>query len=87
MKYRVEVLPKAADVIRKLDPSVKKRIVIRINWLSEHLDMLPHQMLTGSFKGMFKNRMGDYRILYSIDRQQGIMFVHKVGHRRDVYDE
>jgi mRNA interferase RelE/StbE len=33
----------------------------------------------------YRVRQGDYRILYSIDDQQRIVEVYKVGHRRDVY--
>lgn len=33
----------------------------------------------------YRVRQGDYRVLYSIDDQQVIIEVVKIGHRRDVY--
>ena len=87
MNYRVELLPNAEDSIRKMDMPVRGRILRRIKWLSANLDIIKHQMLVGKFRGMYKNRIGDYRIIYSIDRVNGIMFVHRAGHRSDVYEQ
>jgi mRNA interferase RelE/StbE len=86
VNYRVEVLPKAAEAIRRLDAAVSHRILLRIKWLSANLDIIKHQMLAGKFRGMYKNRIGDYRIIYSIDKVNGIIFVHRAGHRSDIYE-
>lgn len=32
-------------------------------------------------------RVGDYRVIYEIDRNQGRVIVLFIGHRRDVYDD
>ena len=41
--------------------------------------------LRRSLKGYMKLRVGDYRIIYSIDRRTVSVQVIKVGHRKDVY--
>jgi len=41
-------------------------------------------MLTGSH-GLWRIRVGDYRIVYAIDDQRRVVRVAAVGHRRDVY--
>ncbi|MBI3534692.1 MAG: type II toxin-antitoxin system RelE/ParE family toxin [Deltaproteobacteria bacterium] len=41
--------------------------------------------LRRNLKGLMKLRVGDYRIIYSIDRKTIIVYVIKIGHRRDVY--
>ena len=40
--------------------------------------------LTGS-EDVFRIRVGDYRVLYSVEQRRLIVIVFKVGHRRDVY--
>jgi mRNA interferase RelE/StbE len=46
----------------------------------------PHagKPLRGEWKGVYSLRMGDYRILYQIKRDEIILLV--VGHRKRVYE-
>ena len=85
MNYRVELLPNAEDSIRKMDTPVRDRILRRIKWLSTNLDIIKHQMLAGKFRGMYKNRIGDYRIIYTFDDKELFVLVVRVGHRKEVY--
>ena len=41
--------------------------------------------LRRSLRGFLKLRVGDWRIIYSIERKQVIVYVIKIGHRREVY--
>ena len=45
--------------------------------------------LTGEFKGLWRLRVGDYRVVYRIVKEEILVFVVKVGIRRDdkVYEE
>jgi mRNA interferase RelE/StbE len=46
----------------------------------------PHQTikLEGA-EGLFRIRVGDYRIIYEVDRRKRQVIIHHVRHRRDVY--
>jgi mRNA interferase RelE/StbE len=41
--------------------------------------------LTGDFKGCWRYRVGDYRIICSLEDQELIVLVLEIGHRREVY--
>jgi mRNA-degrading endonuclease RelE of RelBE toxin-antitoxin system len=41
--------------------------------------------MTDSKAEAFKLRVGAYRVLYEFDADQGRVFLHYVGHRRDIY--
>ncbi len=41
--------------------------------------------LRRNLKGLMKLRVGDYRIIYSIEREMVTVFVIKIGHRKEVY--
>jgi len=41
--------------------------------------------LRRSLKGLMKLRVGDHRIIYKVQKRKVIVFVIKIGHRRDVY--
>jgi mRNA interferase RelE/StbE len=38
------------------------------------------------FKGLYRIRSGDYRIIYQVQNSELIVLVVKVGNRKDVYD-
>ncbi len=87
MTYQVEVLPKAAEAVRRLDTPISYRILLRLKWLSINFDSIQPQGLTAKLRAMHKLRVGDYRILYSVDHAKGLLIVHRVGHRSDVYED
>jgi mRNA interferase RelE/StbE len=47
----------------------------------------PHKatVLTGNLKGYYSYRVGDYRILFEVDKRQSLLYVEKIEHRREVY--
>lgn len=42
--------------------------------------------LKGQFIGLYRCRIGDYRVIYEILDQEVTVIVLKVGHWKDVYD-
>ena len=43
--------------------------------------------LRRSLKNLMKLRIGDYRVIYSIERKTVTVFVIKIGHRKEVYNK
>lgn len=41
--------------------------------------------LTGGFIGLYSARVGEYRVLYSIDVEHRLISVSRITHRRDAY--
>jgi mRNA interferase RelE/StbE len=35
--------------------------------------------------GMYRQRVGDWRVLFTLERANGELVVHRVGHRREIY--
>ena len=44
------------------------------------------QALSANLSGLFKLRVGDYRVIYSLAPEAKRITIHKVGHRRDIYN-
>ncbi|HCQ20515.1 MAG: toxin [Aphanizomenon flos-aquae LD13] len=86
MNYLVEYEPEAIADLEKLTKSVCQRIVNKINWLAENLDQITPQPLTADLSGFFKLRVGDYRVIYEFDSDERIIFIDRVGHRREIYN-
>ena len=83
-RYRIEFRPAAAGALRKLDPSVRPRLQGAIALLAED----PRPPASRALRGRpgYRVRVGDYRIIYTIDDDVLLVVVVTPGHRRDVYD-
>ena len=85
MNYQAEWEQTALDNLRKMDPSVSQRILVKINWLITNLDKIKTIPLKGPLKNYFKLVIGDYRVIYSISHSKSIIIIHIIGHRSSVY--
>jgi mRNA interferase RelE/StbE len=86
MSYVIEYEPEAFADLEKLTQATSNRIVKKINWLGENFEQINPQPLTADLSGFFKLRIGDYRVIYEFDRQEKIIFIDRIRHRREVYD-
>ena len=81
--YSLFIKPSAAKEIEALPKKDRLKIILRIQGLA--LDPRPSgcEKLSGNDK--YRVRQGLYRILYTINDNEVIVSVVKVGHRREVY--
>ncbi len=83
--YSVKFSQESTDQLAKLGKSDAQQVLNRLRWLAENFDQTTHHPLTGTLKGIFKLRAGDYRALYTFDGKEQTITVHMVKHRREVY--
>ena len=84
MAYQVSILPAALRQLAKLPKAVQKRIQEQIDTLADN--PRPHgvKVLEGQ-QGLYRLRVGDYRVIYQIAAEQLTVLVVRVGHRREIY--
>lgn len=83
LPLRIELLPRAGRQLRALPSDVRVRIEGRIGMLSDDARPPGVQKLHGT--DAYRIRVGDYRVLYTIDDGTQTVTVASVGHRRDIY--
>lgn len=83
-RYRIELRPAAVRALRKLDPHVRRRVQGAIALLAED-PRTPAARALQRRPGL-RVRVGDYRILYTVDNDVLLIVVVTLEHRRDVYD-
>ncbi len=66
-----------------LPPAVRQAAQDKVDEMGTRLATFPHRRLKGRTE--FKLRVGDYRVLYEFDVNQGRIWLHYVGHRREIY--
>ncbi len=85
---RVEFDRDAARDLRKLGATAQKEILAYLRRRIATTDN-PRRFgrpLAGELKGLWRYRVGDYRIVAKIEDDRFIVLVITVGHRREVYD-
>jgi mRNA interferase RelE/StbE len=82
-RYRVEVRPAALRALRNLDATVRPRIEGAIALLAED----PRPPASRPLRGRpgYRVRVGDYRIIYTVQDDVLLIVVVTLGRRRDVY--
>jgi mRNA interferase RelE/StbE len=83
--YDIRILEDASHELARLDKGVGRRIVERVNWLAANFDNIRPEALTWDLIGLYKLRVGDYRVIYEIIRKEKTIVIHTIGHRREIY--
>ena len=71
------------DDLETLDPAVRDRVLSKVSWLQENTSRIAPKKLHRELEGLYRLRVGDYRIVYSV--RGDVIVVERVGHRRDIY--
>jgi len=85
-KYTIEFSRRAAKVFDSLvrsNRNLGQRLVNAIDELAT--DALLGVPLAGRLKGLYKLRVGDYRIVYGINKSRLIIYIFDISHRREIY--
>ena len=79
----VEYRPAAKKSLAKIARQDQLRIYAAIELLQENPRPPASIKIQGS--EFFRVRVGDYRILYSVENQRLLVLIIEIGHRREVY--
>lgn len=86
-KWIVEYTESASKEIHELDGNVKK-IIKRAIEDKLMVDPLKFGLpLRRNLSGLFKLRVGDYRIIYQIRKSEVLVFIIAISHRKNVYNK
>lgn len=87
MAWTVEVSDVAEKQIKKLDKPIQARI---LDYLDDRLEACKNprhfgEPLKANKSGLWRYRVGDYRIMCEIKETKLIVLVLAIGHRKKVY--
>lgn len=88
MSYRIETTARFDKEFKKLDRYTQRMLK---GWIDKNLVGIhnPRQhgkALTANLSGLWRYRIGDYRLLCQIDDDRLVILALSVGHRRDIYE-
>lgn len=79
----VEYTEQALNHLSELENHVADRVLNKVNEATEWTE---HRLERLSGYPYYKLRAGDYRAIITWDRENDVLVVEAVGHRRNVYD-
>ena len=85
--FDVILAPEAQEFFAAADAPFAKKLARCFLQLEQDPRRHPNiKKLSGEFDGYRRYRVGDWRVIFSVDDGQQRVFVLAVGHRRDVYE-
>jgi len=88
-QYFVEFKASAIKELTRLPKATQIKIIRAMKLLSTdpYSALLPIRKMEGgkATEDRYRLRIGDYRVVYEIHKDRVIIFVVRVGHRKDVY--
>ena len=88
MSWDYELTGRAIKQLKKLGKSEQKRI---FKFLDERIldskdPRKTGKALTGDYRGLWRYRVGDYRIVCELKDNKFMVLVVRIGHRKDIYN-
>jgi len=85
--YRIEFLREAYEEFRRLDRPVQELIKEKLEKLAKNPEALKNNIkpLKGRYSGLFRLRVGNYRVIYRLEKDRLLILIVRVGHRREIY--
>jgi mRNA interferase RelE/StbE len=83
--WKVEVTSPALKGFRRLPEKAAAAIVEFVTGVLADNPYRLSKPLTNELPGMRTARRGDYRVLFTLDVEEHILYVHRIEHRSDVY--
>lgn len=88
MTYQIDYTPVFAKHLRKLDRPIQRRVLAALTALGSLDDpTAPLKPLRHSKTGLWRLRVGDYRVILSVRNSELVVLAMDVGHRSTIYDE
>lgn len=87
MKYILRYTKHAKKDLEILNKSDIKRIILKLEYFLDNDPMSFSKPLTGQLKGLFRFRIGDYRVIFHRNSKGKItiLTILKIKHRKDIY--
>lgn len=84
MTYKITLKKSAQKELTKLDRKIAERILTHVYLLAGNPYPPNAKQLVG-MEHSFRLRVGDWRVIYTVENEQLVIEIIRIGHRREVY--
>jgi mRNA interferase RelE/StbE len=83
--YKLDFTDEGRSALTSLDKIVAQRVLDKLKWFLQNIGAVNFKSLEGNLSGLYKLRVGDWRVIYEVNHNDKVVTVHKVGHRKEIY--
>jgi len=85
MTFEITYDKQPIKFLKKLDKNIVKRVLDKIDIVFANEPVPSDAKRIFGEHGVFRIRIGDYRIIYKIFNNDLVILIIKIGHRKNVY--
>ena len=82
--YRLAYRPEVVGDLAKIEKAMAQRLLDKTKWLASNVENLRHEPVSPDLSGLSKYAVGEWRIFYSIDREEHLVDVHLIAHQKEL---
>jgi mRNA interferase RelE/StbE len=85
--YQIRFLGRAVDDLASISLPHRRLIKEKLLILAENPEALKNNIkrLAGELEGLYRLRVGSYRVIFKKDGKELIILIVRIGHRKEVY--
>ena len=80
--YRLAFTPSVLIDLARPEKVFAQRLLDKSKWLASNVANLRHDPIAPDLPGLAKYAVGDWRIFYTIDREEQVLVVHAIVDRK-----
>lgn len=84
-KWQAVFTKEAERDLMRLGHQIRNRVLQKIKWVQENFDFVTPLPLGGQWRGFFKLRVGDWRIIYEVEISNKRIIIHYIDLRDKIY--
>ncbi len=82
--YRIVYRPAVLDDLAKIEKAMAQRLLDKTKWLASNAENLRHEPISPDLPGLSKYAVSEWRIFYSIDREEHLVDIHLIAHQKEL---
>jgi len=82
--YRIAYRPEVVGDLAKVEKVMAQRLLDKTKWLASNVENLRHEPISPKLPGVSKYAVGEWRIFYSIDRNEHLFDVHMIANQKEL---
>jgi mRNA interferase RelE/StbE len=85
--FKIEYLPGAKKELEKIDKLWQRKIKNSLQMLTENPVLLKNKIKKpkGKYKDYFRLRVGNYRVIFRVEKKKLVILVVRIAHRKEIY--
>ncbi len=85
MAWRADFSASAARELVAFEKPIRRAVLAKIVWLVDNFELLAPLPLHADWRGYYKLRVGDYRVMYKIEYETQLIRIEYIDRRDRAY--